>query len=182
MVDLVNYSGKENFGLTHKLNKRHLQFKDRVMHVRTAVETLSSSTADSLHFLKENGVKQFLGADPTIKFIRIHDKLWDVFNSRRIRSDKVPFKSAINQNNIAVVFEFLLEAKKYILSLRVISKRSGRIIPIIKSDYNTAFRGFILNINSLMSMYKEYVEDRHWMNFIATYRLSQDHLEMFFGE
>lgn len=62
------------------------------------------------------------------------------------------------------------------------NKRSKRIVPIVKSDNNTAFRGFILNINSIMAMYKEYVEDQHWMNFIATYRLSQDHLEMFFGE
>lgn len=182
LVDLVNHSGRQNLGLTHKMTKRHIQFQDRVMHVRTAVETISNSTADSLQFLKEKGIKEFLGAGPTIKFLRIHDKLWDVFNSRRIRSNEIPFKSAINQNNCAFIFEFLLEAKEYILSLRVMNKQSGRIVPIVKSAYNTAFRGIILNINSAMSMYREYVEERHWMTFLATYRLSQDHLEMFFGE
>lgn len=182
LIDLVNYSGKESFGLTHKMTKRHIQFQDRVMHVKTAVQTLSNSTANSLEFLKDNGVKEFSGAGPLIKFIRIHDKLWDVFNSQRIRSDIVPFKSALNQNNVAVIFEFLLEAKKYILSLRIMDKRSHRIVPIVKSDYRTAFRGFILNINSVMAMYKEYVEELHWTNCIATYRLSQDHLEMMFGE
>lgn len=93
----------------------------------------------------------------------------------------MPFKSAVNEKNVVVIFEFLIEAKKYILSLKIKDKRTGLIIPIVKSDYATAFRGFILNINSLMEMYKEYVEKNHWMNFIATYRLSQDHLEMFFG-
>lgn len=182
LVELVNYSSQKNIGLTHKMTKRHLQFQDRIMHVRTAIETLSNSTADSLQFLKDKGIEKFSGAGPLIKFIRIFDKLWDVFNSRIIRSDEMPFKSALNQNNVAKIFELLLEAKKYILSLKIMNKRSKRIVPIVKSDNNTAFRGFILNINSIMAMYKEYVEDQHWMNFIATYRLSQDHLEMFFGE
>lgn len=30
-----------------------------------------------------------------------------------------------------------------------------------------------------MEMYKEYVENQHWMNFIATYRLSQDQKQEF---
>lgn len=30
-------------------------------------------------------------------------------------------------------------------------------------------------------MYRELVEQRHWLQFFATYRFSQDHLEMFFG-
>lgn len=67
LVDLVNHSGKQNFGLTHKMTKRHIQFQDRIMHVGTAVETLSNSSADSLQFLKESGIQQFSGADPTIK-------------------------------------------------------------------------------------------------------------------
>lgn len=181
LVDLVSYSGKHNFGLTHQLTKRHLQFQDRTMHVGTAVQTLSNSTANSLQFLKDNGVDNFSGAGPTIKFIKIFNDLWDVFNSRRIR-DKVPFKSALNQNNFAAISEFLLEAKKYIFSLRIMNKRTGLMVPIVESDYNTAFRGFILNINSLIAMYEEYVQQKNWMNFISTYWLSQDHLEMFFGE
>lgn len=182
LINLVNFSGKQNIGLAHKMTKRHLEFKDRIMHVRTAVETLSNSTANAIQFLKDNGIKEFANAESTIKFIRMYDKLWDIFNSRRIRSDEIPFKSAINENNVDIIFEFLLKAKKYILSLKIMNKQSGRIVPIVKSVYNTAFRGFILNINSVMSMYKDYVEERHWMHFIATYRLSQDPLEMFFGE
>lgn len=163
------------------MTKRHIQFKDHAMHVRTAVETLSNSTANSLQFLEENGDGKFAGAGPLIKFIRIHDKLWDVFNSQRMRSNNVPFKSALNEKNVAVVFQFLLEAKNYILSLRIKNK-SGRLVPIVKSSYKAAFRGFILNINSVMDIYREYVEEVHWMNCIATYRLSQDHLEMMFGK
>lgn len=181
-VELVNYSSNNTFGLTHKMTKRHIEYADRKMHVRTAVETISNSSATSIEFLKENGVVQFSGAGPTIKMIKIFDKLWDVCNSQRIRSGEYNiFKSAINENNISEIFEFLNHAKKYILSLKVMDKRTGEIVPIVNSDYRTAFQGFILNINSIQAIYKEYVENQHLMDFLATYRLSQDHLEMFFG-
>lgn len=183
LVDLVDLSANNTFGLTHKLTKRHIQFQDKKMHVRTAVQTLSNSTADSLQFLESTGVEKFVGANATIQFIRTFDKIWDIFNTQRVRSEQVsPFKSAINENNAVEIFKFLSETKKYILSLNVENKRTGKLIPIIESDYKTAFRGFILNMNSLAAMYKEYVQDQKWMDFIATYRLSQDHLEMFFGK
>lgn len=86
----------------------------------------------------------------------------------------------MNSTNAAEVFSFLIEAKKYILSLKVRS-RQGLIIPMIESDYSTGFRGFIIDIISVMGMYEQYVENHHWLLFLATYRLSQDHLEMFFG-
>lgn len=180
--DLVSYSGNKEFGLTHKMNKRHIQFEDRKMHVRTAVETLSQSTADSMQFLNDNGIEKFNNAEATIKFTRIFNKLWDVMNSQRIRGGSInTFKSAINCENAVEVFTFLDDAKTYVLSLNVISKRTGCMIPIVKSDYNTGFRGFIIDVISVTAMYREYVENRHWMLFIATYRLSQDHLEMLFG-
>lgn len=165
------------------MNKRHIRFKDRRMHVRTAVETLSKSTADALEFLKVNGVKNVADADATIKFTRKFDRIWDVCNTQRIRSNQVNvFKSAINPDNAAAVFEFLLEAKEYIRGLSLKSKRTGLIVPILNSDNNTGFRGFIMDIDSITAMYTHYVEDKHLMPFIATYRLPQDHLEMFFGK
>lgn len=178
--DLVSYSGDKSFGLTHKMNKRHIQFQDRKMHVRTAVETISQSTANSMQFLKDHQIQNFNGSGPTIKFTRTFDKIWDVMNSQRLRAEN--FKSAINSRNASEIFSFLNDAKQYILSLNVISKRTGRMTPIVKSDYKSGFLGFIVDIISVEAMYKEYVECRHWMLFFATYRLSQDHLEMFFGE
>lgn len=149
LVELVDFSANETFGLTHKLTKRHIQYHDRKMHVRTAVETLSNSSADSLQLLKSNSVEKFAGANATIQFIRTFNKIWDIFNTQRVRSDQVSsFKSALNQKNAVDIFKFLSEAKMYILSLNVKNK-TGQIIPIVNSDYKTAFRGFILNINQL---------------------------------
>lgn len=53
---------------------------------------------------------------------------------------------------------------------------------IVTSNYRTGFRGFVINIISLEAMYADLVEKKHWLNFFATYRISQDHIEMFFGK
>lgn len=175
--------GRHNsFGLATKMSKRHLEFKDRKMHVRTAVETLSATNADAMDFLNKNGNTEFRGVATTVKFTRIFDKLWDVMNSHRIRLDTQNiFKSALNPSNRDEIFKFLEETKKYILSLTIVAK-TGKKIKIVHSDYRTGFRGFVINIISLTSMYKELVEKHHWLLFFATYRISQDHIEILFGK
>lgn len=181
-IALVNISKQSNFGLNHKMNKRHVNYKQRVMHVRTAIETLSRSTAESLEFLMKSGHPEFVNATETIKFTKIFDQLWDVFNTQRVKNDEHNiFKSAIYSSNVIEIFHFLDEAKEYILALKI-KNSGGKLIPIVKSNWKTAFRGYIIDIISLKAMYFEFVEQRHWLNFFATYRFSQDHLEMFFGK
>lgn len=120
------------------------------MHVRTAVETLSTTNADAMEFLMKKGVFEFAGATSTIEFIRIFDRLWDTMNSHRIREDTANvFKSALNSKNSREVFIFLEQAKTYISSLKIMNHKTGKLINIINSDYRTGFRGFIIDIISL---------------------------------
>lgn len=180
---LVECNRLNNLGLASKMNKRHIEFANRKMHVRTAVETLSSTTADTMEFLMKNGVPEFAGAEGTIEFTRKFDRLWDVMNTHRIRLDTSNvFKSALNAKNAGEVFQFLDEAKTYIVSLALRAPKSGKLIKLINSNYRTGFRGFLISINSLRHMYYEFVEKQHWLLFFATYRISQDHLEILFGK
>lgn len=178
---LLKYSENSTFGLTHKISKRHIDFKNRKMHVRTAVELLSNSVANSLEFLMNSGVPEFKNAGPTVNFVRIFDRLFDVMNTSRIKSGNV-LKSALNPNNKAEVFEFMEMAKQYILSLQILTKNTRRRILIVKSRVKTGFRGYVCNIISVMNLYLKYVEQEKLMPLLATYRLSQDHLEMLFGK
>lgn len=176
--------GRQNsFGLSLKMNKRHIEYKDRKMHVRTAVETLSSTNANAMEFLMKNGNSDFADAAATVKFTRICDQLWDVMNTHRIRQDtKNIFKSALNENNQKDVFVFLQDAKKYMISLEMKHPKTEKKIKVIHSDYRTGFRGFAICIISLTAMYTELIEKHHWLMFFATYRISQDHIEILFGK
>lgn len=60
--------------------------------------------------------------------------------------------------------------------------KTGKLVPIVESIHKTGFRGFIIDIISLMAIYNELIEQHHWMTFFATYRISQDHIEMLFGK
>lgn len=78
--------------LAHKLTKKHFEFKLNArnkMNVRIAVETFSNSTSKSMHFLQQNGVKGFMNSTPTYLFIDHMDKIFDVFNSKKLVNDSL---------------------------------------------------------------------------------------------
>lgn len=67
------------------------------MKVKLAVQTLSSSVADSLQFLSKTS-KDFENCNVTIKFIRVVDEILDFLNSRNPYAKG--FKQPINKQNI----------------------------------------------------------------------------------
>lgn len=178
-VKLVKLGQSVHFGMAHKMNKRHIDFKTRIMHVRTAVETLSASVADSLQYLLDNNMEEFAHASATIRFIRIFNHLFDIMNTHRVdHNHSNQFKSALNSRNQSEVFTFLKEAKEYILNLKVID--GDKLVPVVQTAIKTGFRGFAINIESITAMYSNFIEEDQVMSMFPIYRISQDHLEMFF--
>lgn len=183
-IESLFHFGKNNdFNLTHKLTNRHINFQNKKMHVRTAVQTLSNSVADSLQFLMGQNVNGFSTVGPTVKHIRYFDKLFDIMNTQKVNhSQENCFKSAINFFNQEEVFEFLNEAKEYIFGLKVRGLKQRRLVPIVSSLIKTGYLGMAINIDSIIGMYHEFVQEKELMHALPTYRLSQDHIEMLFGK
>lgn len=182
LVELGKYSHQNSFGLVHRLTKKHIDFQDRKMNLGIAVQTLSKKVANSLQFLCNNNVDKFHDVSGTIQFVSVFDSIFDIMNTFRIRNGDEIYKSAINSANKVEIFTFMKEAQVYISSLKLINPQTGKTTPILKSRNKTGFLGFIVNIISITLMYKKYVDEMQWMRFFATYRLSQDHVEMFFGK
>lgn len=171
---LENFRNERGFTLTHKLNKKHIQWFRAKMNVRLAVETLSNSVADSMEFLKDRGFEEFSDATATIKFVRTLNNIFDVMNSKRIVDSNV-FKSALHPPNHKYIFDFFDEVILYLQTLKMPDGGA-----IISSKCRTSFRGFIINMINLKSIYKDCIETG-LMDFLPTYKFSQDHLECFFG-
>lgn len=53
--------------------------------------------------------------------------------------------------------------------------------PILHTNQKIAFRGFIIDIISLKSMFQLYVEEENFLDSIPTYNLLKDVLEMMFS-
>lgn len=188
---LYEFSRENNFK-THKLTKKHVEWKRNPMNVRLASQTFSNSVADSLQFLMDQGIPEFQGAEATIDFIRRMDKLFNIFNSK-YSNEKDVFKRVLTAENKRVVFNFLQNMIQYFKSLKVeevyfIGKKKSKsavrklkLVPLLKTRNKCAFRGFIIDMESLMSMFIEYVEQEHLLTEIPTYNLLQDFIEMLFG-
>ena len=106
------------------------------LNVRLAAQVMSESVATSLQFCLNEGVGGFTGCEATIDFIRLFDHLFDVLNSRNLKSFN--WKSPMQPGNCVQVFEFLSNARSYILSLK--ESNTGR--NIIYTNRKTGFIGF----------------------------------------
>lgn len=164
----------------NRLRKAHVEWDKQKMKVRLAAQTLSASVADSLEFcMTDMKLPDFVNCTATIKYIRTFDRLFDIFNSRN-RLAKYS-KSPLRLNNEHLWRPFLLETRLYLGTLRNTKKQL-----LTSSNRKTAFLGFMLDIDSIILMFDELVAGRGQsatspLNYLLTYKLSQDHLETFFG-
>ncbi len=114
--------------------------------------------------------------NPTVKFIRIFDRLFDVLNSRNPKANS--FKAPIRKTNYQFVKKFLNDACEYIKGL----KGPDGMQPILKSKRKTGFLGFLLCAEAVQGLAKDLVSGENpVLKYILTYKMSQDHLELFFG-
>ena len=147
------------------------------MNVRLAAQTLSESATCSLKFCLKEGIPGFEGCEATIKFLQMFNGLFDILNSRNLKS--TGWKSPMQEKNYEMCQMFLLEARSYILSL----KESVNNLPLVAGRRKTGFVGFIMCIDSAISTYETLVMSHEFhMNFLLTYKFSQDHIELFFGQ
>ena len=67
--------------MANKLRSAHMMWSQQKMKVNLAEQTLSASVGDSLEFcVTELKLPQLLGCEPTVKLIRIIDRLFDILN------------------------------------------------------------------------------------------------------
>lgn len=171
---LEKFRTEQGLTLTHKLNKKHIQWDRNKMKVSLAVETLSDSVADSMEFLMKNGYEEFAECSATIRFIRYFNNIFDILNSKKSDTGN-GLKNSLSPSNYSLIFSIFKQAIIYIKALK---KANGKIL--ILSKQKTAFKGFVIDMCSMESIYKECVET-NFVDQLYTFRFSQDPLESLFG-
>ncbi|KAG7307177.1 hypothetical protein JYU34_007329 [Plutella xylostella] len=179
--------------LANRLTKKHVHFRNSIMNVKLATQLLSRSVSKAIEFCRQElKLPGFENSEATEKFIMIMNNIFDIFNSRNFSSHG--FKRPIIPIMKDEVFAELQEAKDMILSLniKVSRKRTYKehqtskkitlktCTPILKSPCFTGFLGVLVCIKSLESLYETLIESNR-LRYLTTYRLSQDHIELFFG-
>lgn len=128
---------------------------------------------DALEFLdKDQKLEQFKGCEATVTFIRTIDTLFDIMNSRNPWARN--FKAPLKLNNEDTWRPFILDSIKYLLNCTDISGR-----PLWCTPKKTPFVGFTMSALSICGIFDDYVKTG-LLSYLLTYKMSQDHLEVFF--
>lgn len=158
--------------VTHRLNKRHLQYARNRMNVRLAAQTFSKAVSASMQYLEQIGDPNFGNSGATSHFTKMMNDLFDTMNTKCVKNDV--FKSALNSDNSEAVFSLYNQLQPYLLSL----KFSRKIC--VDSRRKTGFVGFLINMVSVRHLYEEYVLTGS-LPYLPTFYLTQDPLESFFS-
>jgi len=144
------------------------------MKVKLAAQTFSSGVADGIEYLCQKGKPSFKNSEAIVCLIRQIDCLFDILNSR------IPFskgyKSPIHAGNINTIKVVFNDTTDYLKTLKcdgVLLILGGRKMFIV---------GFIVTMSSTLQVaYKLLYRSQSPFKFVLTYKMSQDHLELFFG-
>lgn len=139
-----------------------------------AAQTISSSVADAIDFLRTTGHPQFINSEATVEFLRIYDRIFDLMNSRT--PFQKGYKAPLYLNNKQYWSSIFKETKQYILNLSAVGQE------IIRHRRKTFAVGFLANIYSFENLASELLNrPEHPLKYFLKYKCSPDHLELFFS-
>ncbi|KAL7296528.1 hypothetical protein TKK_0009962 [Trichogramma kaykai] len=143
------------------------------MKVCLAAQVLSRSVAGALETCEfELELAEIEGARATARFCQVIDDSFDLLNSRN-RSNKWPSKSAMSPENLEDLKIKVDSYTSHIENLKIDGQS------ILKTKKHTGFLGLIISMKNALQMMTDMFAEG--LEFLLTYKLSQDHLEMFFA-
>ena len=143
------------------------------MCTRLAAQLFSNSVANAIDFCRDHlKLEQFIGSEPTAKFIRLMNNMFDVLNSKKKfdRDSKKPL-SKENEHDFKLLFKANVD---YLLGLKLSSGKK-----LVDTPRSRAFVGFVSLMKSIEYMFNSYVLTGH-LEYLLTFKLSQDHLGLIF--
>lgn len=170
-IELEKLQEAEGLRLANKLHLVHINWKPQKKKVNLA----GQSVANALEFCEgKQKLPQFQGCGPTVKFICVFDRLFDNLNSRNPLTRN--FKAPIRKSNYAYTKSKLDEAGKYIRKLQCSHSK-----PIVTFKRKTGLFGFFICIDSVLSLSLDLVVlEKPVLKYLLTYKMSQNHLDIFF--
>lgn len=176
-VKLVNLQDKVGIHAGTKIRDRHINYHKEKMKVKLAVQTFSISVADAFEYCC-NSLKMddFKNVEHTAKFCKYINNIFDVLNTRNFLS-KSDFKKPLFPNSE----NHIKKSIEYIKNLKVpVQNFPNMYESVITSKRKTGFMGLIICLTSIENFFDDVIK-LGTLDFFLTYKISQDHLEMFFS-
>lgn len=165
---------EEGLKLANRLNATHLNFMGKKMNVKLAAQTLSSSVADAIDFLRSSGNENFQGSEASIEYIRMIDRTLDLLNAKSPIG--TGFKSPLRLSNEKFWTKAFADTREYLKNLTINNEN------ILLNRRKMAAFGLIVDTYSCPNLAKDLLESvENNLDYFLPYKFSQDHLEMFFS-
>ena len=176
IAKLIQLQQEEGFSLGNKVTNRHLQWQQMKMKVSLAAQTLSSSVADAIAFMRDiMKHPDFAESEATCEFLHIIDRLFDFTNSRN--PFEKGFKAPLSKKNEIQWQKVFTESVDYFAQL----KCSGDV-SLLTHARKTFAVGFIMTAKSVAAVASELLNrPTAPFRYVLPYKMSQDHLELFFS-
>ena len=174
---LYNLQHELGFAFANKLKKKHLLWQKHKMNVKLAAQTLSSSVASAIDFLRDEALlPEFQGSEATCEFIKRIDLAFDLMNSRN--SLEKGSKQAVTLQYLPYWMSKCDELAEYIFNLRT---ENGNYLR--RDRRQTAIWGFVFSMHSVKAIAGELLQcNYHPYKYVLTYKVSQDHIELLFNK
>lgn len=173
--ELVKLQNESGLHCATRIRSRHISYTKEKMKVKLAVQTFSSSVADALEYCdKDLNIKSFEDSQGTVEFCRNMNDIFDLLNTRNALS-KLPYKRPLFKDSEDFLKTSITNFVTYLSSL---NGHNGK--NILLSNRKTGFLGLIVCLLSVQGLFDDLIKTET-LKFLLTYKLSQDHLEMFFG-
>ena len=172
IAELHKLQSSSTLNLANRLKGKHLDYGKNKMKVALAAQTLSSSVASAIDFLRSQGLEMFQGSEATCNFMRVFDEVFDLTNSSNIHAKG--FKSPIKACNIDAKVSRIMLLTDYVKNLTDIHGK-----PLLHSRRKTGFVGFLGTLQSIVNVSRRLLAKNYLC--VLTYRFSQDHLETLFS-
>lgn len=173
--ELVKLQEETGLHCATKLKSRHVNYYKEKMRVKLAVQTFSTSVSDALEYCsKDLNIPAFNGCEATVEFCRNLNNIFDFLNTRNFLGS-TPYKKPLYKGSESFLKTFVNNSINYLSSLKSPDK-----VDILLTGRKTGFLGLIICLISINNLFSELVKT-DVMKFFLTYKLSQDHLEMFFS-
>lgn len=174
--NLNSLQNSEGLTLANKLRNKHVEFYQNKMKVSLAVQVFSKSVAEALKFASQTlKLEQFKNVSATIDFLLIVNDLFDLCNSKNCLAKGS--KAALKLCNKYQWEPFLNNASNYLLGLK--DSKNGKLL--FETTRRTPVIGLVCLIGSLKGLFEDLVLTNK-LKYLATYKLSQDHIEMLFSK
>lgn len=173
IVGLHDIQVQEGIRAANKLRNKRINYRNNIMDVKIAMQTLSGSVSKSLNFMRLLPHKLFLDSEATVEFFQNFNDMADLLNCKN-KFSKEEYNCPLTDETYP---RLKYHADRFIKYIENLTDKFGTCI--LKTKRKTGFLGMIMCLTNIFPLFEKL--KTLGSTYLLTYKLSQDYIETYFS-